>query len=143
MGGRIDEERWWGRPSRSPSRPRDAVSTPGYCDWKNAYPGPNHPCQLRPRPPQRKCHEPESPGCAHADGLEQTTAAKFRKHPDHAIITIFPGVADLTGAQLLADIGDDRFTEAGAMKASDGTAPGTAFGTAMQYITAVNCRPTY
>lgn len=65
--------------------------------------------------------------CAGADDLEQAAAEEFRKHPDHAIITGFPGLADLTGARVLAEIGDDRtrFTDARALKAYAGTAPVT------------------
>jgi len=46
--------------------------------------------------------------CAGADELQQAAAEEFRKHPDYAIITSFPGLADLTGARMLAEIGDDR-----------------------------------
>lgn len=65
--------------------------------------------------------------CAGADDLEQAAAEEFRKHPDHAIITSFPGLADLTGARVLAEIGDDhtRFADARALKAYAGTAPVT------------------
>ncbi|MFD4438341.1 IS110 family transposase [Nocardia sp. NPDC058519] len=65
--------------------------------------------------------------CTGADDLEQAAAEEFRKHPDHAIITSFPGLADLTGARVLAEIGDDRtrFADARALKAYAGTAPVT------------------
>ncbi|MBF6314059.1 IS110 family RNA-guided transposase [Nocardia farcinica] len=65
--------------------------------------------------------------CAGADDLEEATAEEFRKHPDHVIITSFPGLADLTGARVLAEIGDDRnrFTHARALKAYAGSAPVT------------------
>jgi len=46
--------------------------------------------------------------CTGADELAQTAAEEFRKHPDYAVITSFPGLADLTGARVLAEIGDDR-----------------------------------
>jgi hypothetical protein len=32
----------------------------------------------------------------------------FQQHPDYAVITSFPGLADSTGARMLAEIGDDR-----------------------------------
>ena len=50
-----------------------------------------------------------------------------RQHPDYAIITSFPGLADSTGARVLAEIGDDRarFTDARALKAYAGSAPVT------------------
>ncbi|WP_039803672.1 IS110 family transposase [Nocardia araoensis] len=65
--------------------------------------------------------------CTGADDLEQAVAEKFRTHPDHAIITSFPGLADLTGARVLAEVGDDRnrFADARALKAYAGTAPVT------------------
>ena len=49
----------------------------------------------------------------------------FQQHPDCEIITSFPGLADLTGARVLAEIGDcgDRFTDARALKAYAGSAP--------------------
>ena len=42
-----------------------------------------------------------------------------------AIITSFPGLADSTGARVLAEIGDDRarFADARALKAYAGSAP--------------------
>ena len=43
--------------------------------------------------------------CLGADELEQAATEEFRKHPDHAVITSFPGLADLTGARILAEIG--------------------------------------
>ncbi|MFE9790103.1 IS110 family transposase [Nocardia salmonicida] len=65
--------------------------------------------------------------CTGADDLEQAAAEEFRKHPDHAIIISFPGLADLTGARVLAEIGDDRtrFSDARALKAYAGSAPVT------------------
>ncbi|MGC4994504.1 IS110 family transposase [Nocardia salmonicida] len=65
--------------------------------------------------------------CAGADDLEQAAAEEFRKHPDYAIITSFPGLADLAGARVLAEIGDDRtrFVDARALKAYAGSAPVT------------------
>ena len=52
---------------------------------------------------------------------------RFAQHPDHEIITSFPGLADLTGARVLAEIGDDRarFADARALKAYAGSAPVT------------------
>ncbi|WP_067574466.1 IS110 family transposase [Nocardia acidivorans] len=65
--------------------------------------------------------------CTGADDLELATAQEFRKHPDHAIVTSFPGLADLTGARVLAEIGDDRtrFANDRALKAYAGSAPVT------------------
>jgi hypothetical protein len=52
--------------------------------------------------------------CASVDRLGEATAAAFTQHPDHAIITSFVGLADLTEARPLAEIGDDqtRFADA-------------------------------
>ncbi|MGF6889565.1 transposase [Nocardia sp. GAS34] len=63
--------------------------------------------------------------CAGADDLEQAAAEEFRKHPDYTVITSFPGLADLTGARILAEIGDDRkrFADARALKSYAGSAP--------------------
>lgn len=65
--------------------------------------------------------------CASVDQLAAATLEAFRQHPDYAIITSFPGLADLSGARVLAEIGDDRarFTDARALKAFAGSAPVT------------------
>ena len=65
--------------------------------------------------------------CASVDRLGEATAGAFTQHPDHRIITSFVGLADLTGAHLLAEIGDDRtrFADARALKAFAGSAPVT------------------
>src|SRR6476659_9554966 len=63
--------------------------------------------------------------CTNVDDLGQASAALFQTHPDHAVITSFPGLADSTGARVLAEIGDDktRFADARALKAYAGSAP--------------------
>ena len=65
--------------------------------------------------------------CTNVEDLGQATAELFQTHPDHAIITSFPGLADSTGARVLAEIGDDRtrFADARALKAYAGSAPVT------------------
>lgn len=65
--------------------------------------------------------------CASVDDLGQAAAEAFQQHPDYAIITSFPGLADSTGARVLAEIGDDRsrFADARALKAYAGSAPVT------------------
>jgi transposase len=65
--------------------------------------------------------------CASADRLTESTTAAFRQHPDYAIITSFPGLADLSGARVLGEIGDDRarFADARSLKAYAGSAPVT------------------
>ena len=52
-------------------------------------------------------------------------AESFNLHPDAGIITSFPGLGALTGARVLAEIGDDRsrFQDAKGLKAYAGAAP--------------------
>src|SRR6266511_2640345 len=68
-----------------------------------------------------------NPAVAGADQLAEATADAFSQHPDHAIITSFPGLADTGGARVLAETGDDRsrFTDPPALKAYAGSAPVT------------------
>ena len=54
--------------------------------------------------------------CASADDLEQAAVASFNQHPDAGIITSFPGLGALTGARVLAEIGDDRSRFAGCQR---------------------------
>lgn len=65
--------------------------------------------------------------CASVEDLGRAAAESFQQHPDYAIITSFPGLADSTGARVLAEIGDDRarFADARALKAYAGSAPVT------------------
>jgi len=65
--------------------------------------------------------------CAAADDLEQAVTQSFNQHPDAGIITSFPGLGPLTGARVLAEIGDDRsrFADAKGLKAYAGAAPVT------------------
>ncbi|MET7931937.1 IS110 family transposase [Streptomyces sp. NPDC005349] len=65
--------------------------------------------------------------CTSADELAEAAVETFEKHPDAEIITSFPGLGALTGARVLAEIGDDRsrFTDAKALKAYAGAAPVT------------------
>ena len=52
----------------------------------------------------------------------------FQEHPDYAIVTSLPDLADSTGAPVLAEIGDDhiRFAEVRAMNAGTVTVSATA-----------------
>nr|WP_329896014.1 transposase [Streptomyces sp. SP17KL33] len=54
--------------------------------------------------------------------LAAATEEAFLAHPDADIITSFPGLSVLSGARLLAEIGDDRsrFADARAVKAYAG-----------------------
>ena len=63
--------------------------------------------------------------CASAADLEQAVTESFNLHPDAGIITSFPGLGALTGARVLAEIGDDRsrFQDAKGLKAYAGAAP--------------------
>lgn len=62
---------------------------------------------------------------AAADELAEAAIAHFERHPDAKIITSFPGLGNLAGARVLAEIGDDRtrFTDARELKAYAGSAP--------------------
>jgi len=65
--------------------------------------------------------------CAAAADLEHAVTESFNLHPDAGIITSFPGLGALTGARVLAEIGDDRsrFQDAKGLKAYAGAAPVT------------------
>ena len=65
--------------------------------------------------------------CTSVERLGEATATAFTEHRDHQIITSFVGLGELTGARLLAEIGDDRtrFVDARALKAFAGSAPVT------------------
>ena len=54
-----------------------------------------------------------------------SVVADLGEHPDAGIITSFPGLGALTGARVLAEIGDDRsrFQDAKGLKAYAGAAP--------------------
>ncbi|MGH3523449.1 MAG: IS110 family transposase, partial [Mycobacterium sp.] len=65
--------------------------------------------------------------CTAVNELAEAASAHFEQHPDAEIITSFPGLGMLTGARVLAEIGDDhtRFTDARGLKAFAGSAPVT------------------
>ena len=60
-----------------------------------------------------------------AQDLQQVTEVVFHQHSDAEIITSFPGLGPLTGARVLAEIGDDheRFETSRDLKAYAGAAP--------------------
>jgi hypothetical protein len=64
---------------------------------------------------------------SNADDLAAAAMAHFDKHPDAKIISSLPGLGSLTGARVLAEIGDDRsrFADARSLKAYAGAAPVT------------------
>ncbi|MFD8888840.1 transposase [Streptomyces erythrochromogenes] len=70
---------------------------------------------------------PLEAACQACDDLANATEELFLQHPDAEIITSFPGLAFLTGARILAEIGDDRtrFDTARDLKAYAGSAPVT------------------
>lgn len=63
--------------------------------------------------------------CDCVDRLSAELVEAFAAHPDHAIITSFPGLGEVSGAIVLAEIGDDRdrFTNDRALQAFAGSAP--------------------
>jgi transposase len=63
--------------------------------------------------------------CVAVDELAEAAIAHFEQHPDAKIITSFPGLGNLAGARVLAEIGDDRtrFANARGLKAFAGSAP--------------------
>ena len=65
--------------------------------------------------------------CLNAEELAAAAIEHFDQHPDAEIITSLPGLGSLTGARVLAEIGDDRsrFTDPRALKAYAGSAPVT------------------
>jgi transposase len=65
--------------------------------------------------------------CTNAEELATEATKHFEQHPDAEIITSLPGLGSLTGARVLAEIGDDRsrFANARALKAYAGAAPVT------------------
>jgi transposase len=65
--------------------------------------------------------------CRAVESLAEVTEHAFSQHPDAAILTSFPGVGTVTGARVLAEIGDDRtrFADARSLRAYAGSAPVT------------------
>jgi transposase len=64
------------------------------------------------------------------ESIQQLAAAvteAFRQHPDYTIVTSFPGLAEISGAIVLSEIGDDRtrFADDRALQAFAGSAPVT------------------
>ena len=65
--------------------------------------------------------------CRAVEHLAEATEDAFSQHPDAAILTSFPGIGPVTGARVLAEIGDDRtrFADARSLRAYAGSAPVT------------------
>jgi hypothetical protein len=61
--------------------------------------------------------------CQSVDQLAAALAEAFRQHPDYPIITSFPGLADISGAIVLAEIGDDRTGSATTARCRPSPAP--------------------
>jgi transposase len=63
--------------------------------------------------------------CRAADDLAEAAAAAFAEHADAKVLNSFPGIGPLTGARVLAELGDDRsrFADARGLKAYAGSAP--------------------
>ncbi|MGH9250472.1 MAG: IS110 family transposase [Acidimicrobiales bacterium] len=80
--------------------------------------------------------------CSSVEQLAAALAEAFRQHRDYEIITSFPGLADISGAIVLAETGDDRhrFTDDRALQAFAGSAPVTRASTA-KYLARARRRP--
>lgn len=65
--------------------------------------------------------------CDSVDRLATALVEAFQRHPDYQVIISFPGLADISGAIVLAEIGDDRarFGDDRALQAFAGSAPVT------------------
>lgn len=65
--------------------------------------------------------------CQNCDNLGEATETAFLAHPDAQIIISLPGLSVMSGARVLAEIGDDRarFADAKGFKAYAGAAPVT------------------
>ncbi|WP_369696703.1 transposase [Streptomyces sp. XD-27] len=65
--------------------------------------------------------------CQSVSDLATATEEAFLSHPDAEIISSFPGLSVMSGARVLAEVGDDRerFADARALKAYAGAAPVT------------------
>lgn len=63
--------------------------------------------------------------CDSVESLAAALITAFQQHPDYEVITSFPGLADISGAIVLAEIGDDRarFSDDRALQAFAGSAP--------------------
>jgi transposase len=63
--------------------------------------------------------------CSSVDQLAAALTEAFGQHQDYEVITSFPGLADISGAIVLAEIGDDRnrFSDDRALQAFAGAAP--------------------
>lgn len=75
--------------------------------------------------------------CRSVDALAGQLVAAFQAHPDYLIITSFPGLADVSGAIVLAEIGDDRnrFIDDRALQAFAGSAPVTRASGKSRHVT--------
>jgi transposase len=75
--------------------------------------------------------------CGAVDELAALLGEAFRAHPDHQIITSFPGLADISGAIVLAEIGDDRsrFVDDRCLQAFAGSAPITRASGKSRHVT--------
>ncbi|MEU3597972.1 transposase [Streptomyces sp. NPDC006798] len=78
--------------------------------------------------------------CTRVDDLTERVSAAFAEHPFHRIITSFPGIGDILGSRILAEIGDSehRFKTPRALRAYAGVAPvtwasGTSARVTMRY----------
>jgi len=76
--------------------------------------------------------------CASIADLATAIETAFAQHPDAPIITSFPGLSTVSGARILAELGDDRtrFASARCLKAYAGSAPITRASGRSRAVTA-------
>ncbi|MGV9671126.1 IS110 family transposase [Gordonia sp. NPDC003504] len=74
--------------------------------------------------------------------LERELTAAFSEHPQAPIFASVPGIGDILGARLLAEIGDDpnRFTSPSGLRSFAGTAPVTIASGRSHYVKARKIR---
>ena len=112
QGGPQQGHRHRGRPAaRGIPACRRCASFPS---WNKPWAGRPWPCSASSTPPAPRPRTSSS-----------AVTESFNLHPDAGIITSFPGLGALTGARVLAEIGDDRsrFQDAKGLKAYAGAAP--------------------
>ena len=112
------------------ARLREAFRAPRCASSRSS----SRPWAARPWP----CSASSTPPAPAAADLEQAAIESFNQHPDAGIITSFPGLGALTGARVLAEIGDDRsrFHDAKGLKAYAGAAPITRASGKTRSVTA-------
>jgi Transposase IS116/IS110/IS902 family len=106
-------------------RPRSRPN-PNRPAQKSTTPSPTGRAGIRQGKPWHCCVSWTWPASG-AEELAEAATEHFERHPDSTVVTSLPGLGPLTGARVLAEIGDDRsrFANARALKAFAGAAPVT------------------